>query len=178
MGSLQEYEEMLLKKKIDSIEQLLQTKLQPKKNKSRVDMVEVEVLDVAILVIKEEEEIMFKGKLQSQPVEIITTVDLIETTHETTKNESIATDSRVSEGDLGRREPRGDSVQKGYQSIGAFEKHTKGFGSKMMAKMSFVEGTGLGKESQGIVAPPVAIRLPNLLELDYQSHFDLACLTK
>ncbi|CAL5198736.1 unnamed protein product [Lathyrus oleraceus] len=44
--------------------------------------------------------------------------------------------------------------------IGAFEKHTTGFGSKMMAKMGFVEGTGLGRESQGITAPLGAVRLP------------------
>ncbi|KAK7265144.1 hypothetical protein RJT34_32760 [Clitoria ternatea] len=44
--------------------------------------------------------------------------------------------------------------------IGAFEKHTKGFGSKMMAKMGFVEGTGLGRESQGITTPLTATRLP------------------
>ncbi|KAK7329986.1 hypothetical protein VNO77_24170 [Canavalia gladiata] len=44
--------------------------------------------------------------------------------------------------------------------IGGFEKHTKGFGSKMMAKMGFVEGTGLGRESQGITAPLTAVRLP------------------
>ncbi|MED6180824.1 hypothetical protein PIB30_013907 [Stylosanthes scabra] len=44
--------------------------------------------------------------------------------------------------------------------IGAFEKHTKGFGSKMMAKMGFIEGTGLGRESQGITAPLGAVRLP------------------
>ncbi|PON67134.1 R3H domain containing protein [Parasponia andersonii] len=46
------------------------------------------------------------------------------------------------------------------QRLGAFEKHTKGFGSKMMAKMGFVEGLGLGKDSQGIVNPLVAVRLP------------------
>ncbi|KAJ1385897.1 G-patch domain [Sesbania bispinosa] len=45
-------------------------------------------------------------------------------------------------------------------SIGAFEKHTKGFGSKMMAKMGFVEGAGLGRESQVITAPLSAVRLP------------------
>ncbi|KAH7546240.1 hypothetical protein FEM48_Zijuj01G0179400 [Ziziphus jujuba var. spinosa] len=46
------------------------------------------------------------------------------------------------------------------QKIGAFEKHTKGFGSKMMAKMGFVEGMGLGKDSQGRANPLVAVRLP------------------
>ncbi|KAL1335171.1 hypothetical protein HN51_064118 [Arachis hypogaea] len=45
-------------------------------------------------------------------------------------------------------------------SIGVFEKHTKGFGSKMMAKMGFIEGMGLGRESQGITAPLGAVRLP------------------
>ncbi|KAL6973962.1 hypothetical protein U1Q18_028146 [Sarracenia purpurea var. burkii] len=46
------------------------------------------------------------------------------------------------------------------QSFASFEKHTKGFGSKMMAKMGFVEGTGLGKDSQGMVNPLVAVKLP------------------
>ncbi|KAK1400076.1 R3H domain-containing protein [Heracleum sosnowskyi] len=46
------------------------------------------------------------------------------------------------------------------QQFAAFERHTKGFGSKLMAKMGFVEGTGLGRDSQGIVNPLVASRLP------------------
>ncbi|KAG0491942.1 hypothetical protein HPP92_005340 [Vanilla planifolia] len=47
------------------------------------------------------------------------------------------------------------------QVIGAaFEKHTKGFGSKMMAKMGFVPGSGLGKDAQGAIAPLTAIRRP------------------
>ncbi|XP_039027965.1 uncharacterized protein LOC120161822 [Hibiscus syriacus] len=45
-------------------------------------------------------------------------------------------------------------------SFGSFEKYTKGFGSKMMAKMGFVEGMGLGKDSQGIINPLVPTRLP------------------
>ncbi|KAJ8617528.1 hypothetical protein MRB53_013714 [Persea americana] len=48
----------------------------------------------------------------------------------------------------------------GPEKIGAFEKHTKGFGSKMMAKMGFVEGTGLGRDAQGITKPLTAVRLP------------------
>ncbi len=46
------------------------------------------------------------------------------------------------------------------EKIGAFEQHTKGFGSKMMARMGFVEGMGLGRDSQGIVNPLAAVRLP------------------
>ena len=44
--------------------------------------------------------------------------------------------------------------------MGAFEQHTTGFGSRMMARMGFVEGSGLGRESQGIVNPLVAVRRP------------------
>ncbi|XP_073052261.1 uncharacterized protein [Primulina eburnea] len=51
-------------------------------------------------------------------------------------------------------------AKKDTQKLGSFEKHTKGFGSKMMAKMGFVEGMGLGKDSQGMVNPLVAVRRP------------------
>ncbi|KAK6273192.1 hypothetical protein POUND7_010275 [Theobroma cacao] len=54
----------------------------------------------------------------------------------------------------------GNSARGQHKGFGAFEKHTKGFGSKMMAKMGFVEGMGLGKDSQGMVNPLVAARLP------------------
>ncbi|KAE8703480.1 Polyadenylate-binding protein 2 [Hibiscus syriacus] len=49
--------------------------------------------------------------------------------------------------------------------IGAFEGHTKGFGSKMMAKMGFVEGGGLGKDGQGMAQPIEAVQRPKSLGL-------------
>lgn len=55
---------------------------------------------------------------------------------------------------------RSNPVRNRSQTVGAFEKYTKGFGSKMMAKMGFAEGMGLGRDSQGRVNPLVAVRLP------------------
>nr|GEV32436.1 G-patch domain-containing protein [Tanacetum cinerariifolium] len=54
----------------------------------------------------------------------------------------------------------GSKGTSGNAQFGSFEKHTKGFGSKMMMKMGFVEGMGLGRDSQGIVQPLVASKLP------------------
>ncbi|KAL0340398.1 UNVERIFIED_CONTAM: Tuftelin-interacting protein 11 [Sesamum radiatum] len=57
------------------------------------------------------------------------------------------------------------SAKSDNHKFGSFEKHTKGFGSKMMAKMGFVEGMGLGKDSQGIVNPLLAVRRPKSMGL-------------
>ncbi|KAH6779310.1 D111/G-patch domain-containing protein [Perilla frutescens var. hirtella] len=70
---------------------------------------------------------------------------------------------------VGRGTKSSESNHKSAKSkdnkLGSFEKHTKGFGSKMMTKMGFVEGMGLGKDSQGIVTPLSAVRRPKSMGL-------------
>ena len=45
--------------------------------------------------------------------------------------------------------------------FGGFEKHTTGYGSRMMAKWGFVgEGAGLGRADQGIAVPIYAVQRP------------------
>ncbi|GBN48890.1 Zinc finger CCCH-type with G patch domain-containing protein [Araneus ventricosus] len=51
-------------------------------------------------------------------------------------------------------------------TIGSWEQHTKGIGSKLMAKMGYVWGQGLGKDSNGMIDPIEAIVLPKGKSLD------------
>jgi len=57
-----------------------------------------------------------------------------------------------------RRKKRGDGKVVGAgQGFGAFEAHTSGFGSRMLAKMGFQgEGSGVGKDGSGISEPITA----------------------
>lgn len=48
-----------------------------------------------------------------------------------------------------------------------WEKHTKGFGSRIMQKFGYVIGTGLGKNNEGIVQPVCAQILPVGRSLDH-----------
>ncbi|KAJ6743042.1 G-PATCH DOMAIN CONTAINING PROTEIN [Salix viminalis] len=52
-----------------------------------------------------------------------------------------------------------------HRNFGAFEVHTKGFGSKMMGKMGFIQGGGLGKDGQGMAQPIEVIQRPKSLGL-------------
>lgn len=52
-----------------------------------------------------------------------------------------------------------------YVEHSAFEMHTTGFGSKMMAKMGYVEGRGLGKDCQGMAQPIQVFQRPKSLGL-------------
>ncbi|KAI4335606.1 hypothetical protein L6164_014239 [Bauhinia variegata] len=59
-------------------------------------------------------------------------------------------------------------------NIGSFEVHTKGFGSKMMAKMGYIEGEGLGRIGQGIAEPIEAIQRPKSFGLGVEFSGNIA----
>uniref|UniRef100_A0A0E0EJZ4 G-patch domain-containing protein n=1 Tax=Oryza meridionalis TaxID=40149 RepID=A0A0E0EJZ4_9ORYZ len=70
-----------------------------------------------------------------------------------------------------RSEPRRNLRKVEIGGVGSFERHTKGFGSKMMARMGFVEGSGLGKDGQGIVNPMTAVRRPKSMGLGAKNKY-------
>ena len=51
--------------------------------------------------------------------------------------------------------------------LGAWETHTRGIGSKLMAKMGYIFGTGLGKEAEGRVNPVPIVSYPRGISLDF-----------
>ncbi|GFS41686.1 D111/G-patch domain-containing protein [Actinidia rufa] len=95
------------------------------------------------------------GILQSETMEI-RTIDSKETNETSQDNKGVGSSS----------------------TYGAFELHTTGFGSKMMAKMGFVEGGGLGKDGQGRAEPIEAIQRPKSLGLGAESSGTSSTLLK
>ncbi|CAG0883198.1 unnamed protein product [Darwinula stevensoni] len=53
------------------------------------------------------------------------------------------------------------------RQLGEWEKHTKGIGSKLMAKMGYVLGQGLGRRGEGRTEPVEAVVLPAGKSLDH-----------
>ncbi|XP_063232196.1 zinc finger CCCH-type with G patch domain-containing protein [Bacillus rossius redtenbacheri] len=52
-------------------------------------------------------------------------------------------------------------------ALGDWEKHTKGIGSSLMARMGYITGAGLGKNSDGRIEPVEALVLPAGKSLDH-----------
>ncbi|KAG8233006.1 hypothetical protein J437_LFUL013795 [Ladona fulva] len=52
-------------------------------------------------------------------------------------------------------------------ALGAWERHTRGIGSRLMSKMGYIVGTGLGKQGEGRIEPVPAVVLPAGKSLDH-----------
>lgn len=75
------------------------------------------------------------------------------------------TDATTTVVQIGEASSSSSKVAATYTTIGTFEAHTKGFGSRIMSRMGFVEGGGLGRDGQGINSPLEAVKRPKSLGL-------------
>ncbi|XP_022900628.2 zinc finger CCCH-type with G patch domain-containing protein [Onthophagus taurus] len=56
------------------------------------------------------------------------------------------------------------------EALGSWEKYTRGIGGKLMSKMGYIIGSGLGKYSNGRLEPVSAVILPPGKSLDHCMH--------
>ena len=60
-----------------------------------------------------------------------------------------------------------DKIDGSMSAIGGWESHTKGIGSKLMASMGYIHGTGLGKQCEGRREPVPILIYPPGCSIDY-----------
>jgi len=63
----------------------------------------------------------------------------------------------------------------GTSALGDWESGTRGIGSKLMSKMGYIHGTGLGSKSQGLVEPVPVVVYPSGKSLDWCMNAKSAC---
>ncbi|XP_065564927.1 uncharacterized protein LOC136030151 isoform X2 [Artemia franciscana] len=105
---------------------------------------------------------------------------------ETSSREERDVDISPTEDQIVQREEEGNytdrvdllSASFATSAIGEWETHTKGFGSKMMAKLGYVMGSGLGKNGEGRTEPVECILLPRGKSLDHCMEIKQKALRK
>ncbi|CAF2911650.1 unnamed protein product [Rotaria sp. Silwood2] len=97
--------------------------------------------------------------LEAIPFESIITTNEIQTNNE---DENLTNDILNSIADI----PSSSTDQPRLGNLGVWEKHTKGIGSKLLAKMGYKSGQGLGRQNQGLINPIEAHVLPKGKSLD------------
>ena len=69
-------------------------------------------------------------------------------------------------------------AEKVDKEFGSFEKNSSGFGSKMLAKMGWVQGNAIGKNAQGVVNPIEARLRPNSMGLGFGGYHETTSKAK
>lgn len=91
---------------------------------------------------------------------------------------SAAASSSSSRSGLGSGPARTAPAEKLDREFGTFEAHSKGIGSKLLAKMGWKEGTGLGKAGHGVVNPLEQKLRPNSMGLGYGGFKEVSAKAK